>query len=1209
MKSKIVLIIFGFFAMLLGGVASANGKGFGENGLECPMHNIDENHKLIDTYKTRRWSDRFVIYNNTPLCENQVLRLATVYFPEVTYSWYNPKGEFIGAAYLLDLPPKQISGYYKLEICHPVWGTYKDSCFVFITPLPAPPALIEKMRVCEGKTVTLEVNGAQKLSQYFWTLPNLTKKQGAKYELKNISLSSTGSYKCYAIEKGCTSMPAQILLEVLPIPKITQINTPLSICEGENLNLSIQSAPEAHYYWLGPNGIETHIKANNFIKYNIDATYKGRHQLVAYLGQCTSSVHFFDLNVAPRPMAPVVIYSDSVVCLGNDFQARLLPKIGYSMFWQFKEDYFYSDTFLIKANQINEFPIRAFSVAEGCTSKPVELHPKVAPPLSLPHVIAQPIKCITRDTLKLEVKFPETDCSYYWNYNNLFFSEGTQLILGSDVLLKENLLLICQSKKQSCLSPPLRINLDSLLSENKIEIEGNFSLAVSDTLNIKVSAIPDRYSSSYYWEFPNKDLLIANEIVIPSIQKYQFGAYSVYRIEETCTTQFQRFFVTERPATALLTERANNRVAKYKKYLEEPLPIGLNYTLLSSVLEGSLRNLASNREASPNRIVHSPASFFETGSNSGSNIEAKRTKEAETQQKIQFASISIPSLPTRKPYIEFNSNTFLQQQEGAALQSNFFISEQFFANSQVNIIERQEVAEFAPHHLENILKPGTYCVGDTLVLDLPDLVAGEVFWQLPNGYNTREKRALFVLSDTSFSGVWLLTVLQVGKSQQFKKSVKVASLPTKPKVFDRGDFCLGGSFTLQARPVIQGYSYIWCGPNSERWIGPVANISKAANHHSGKYWLELKNEFGCSLKVEHNVVLNKDSLTVYTNQPVCPGKTIEISALYNEKAVYSWSGPYSFSSTDSRIVILNAQPGHSGEYVVYGRVGECEPVQRKVVVNVIPLPGVLEVEYAKPICLGKAANFRVSAMEGVNYRWLSPSGAIYEGNNIHIDKFTDSENGNWILEAHLGHCGNRDTVAIYGFDCRQPCSLPFGWVLQRIASNRAQVNWSPLQRYASCVVLSYGPRAVSPENWQKVNITFPVSSFIIPELASDVEYGVRMQVNCSNCSMDDGVRSIWSETFYFKTPPVVQNEMKESALSVFPENEKGSFVAFFSSKNEIPAKIVVKNILGKVIYQEQITTTIGFNKINIQLNGLLQGSAKVQLIINNQIHECYIGVH
>ncbi|MCS6903916.1 MAG: fibronectin type III domain-containing protein [Bacteroidia bacterium] len=1202
MKRIVAILIYWGFCIITGQTQASNkALIFASDTCNLLQENINNSSEFIEF---KRWTHRFAIYHNAPICENQVLRLATAYLPEVVYTWLDPKGRPIGSNYLVDLLPGQISGYYKLEVCHPILGSFVDSCYIRIIPLPQPPQVIEKLRVCEGETINLEVKEARKAAQYFWILPNLVKKKAPNLELKNITLNATGHYKCYAIEQGCTSMLSKVILEVLPVPQIIKVHVPSFLCEGQNLNLSFESIPSAQYLLITPDNQEVSIRANYFVKYNISLSMGGKYQLLATLGNCTSKVSTFDIKVLPRPLPPTVIYADTFLCEGGVFSAKLLPKPGYSYFWKVGDKYFFSDTILWKfgestnaSGEYASFSLAGYAHAEGCTSEPVFFKPPIISKPSIPEVRVQKnIRCWGKDSLYLGVHPAISHAEYFWYINDSIVSKGKEFSLASDIFLKKQFTLSCLAQVRTCTSYPKKVDLDTILPPPILSIK-SLSVSLGDTVYVRPIFSSSTSNVYFHWQFPNQDVLLAQELIIPDIQKENIGRYWVYNIDKTsgCTTQFQSFEVLENPNFIAKTFLQTKDFFQLD-ILEKPFLGGSNYNLLSSVLEGSLRS----------RYFHSARVGEGLKSNFYSSLNVQKNKNVSQENKnISFAfPTKLYPLQTLLPVPKLDS---------------IHIAPHFV---EVNVLppittshseETSSKDWLDSHKLELIMQAANFCDGERINLNIQELVPyeAEVLWQLPNGFTSREKKITIELIDSTFNGLWILNIFHTSGTRQFTKLVKVINRPDEPKIFEKGDFCVGGSIELQVKPVVPEYTYQWQLPYSKKVIvGPILQIAQVTSQHHGKYTLHIRNKAGCSVMISYNLNLYKDSLTVYTKQPVCPGNTIEMHAHYHEKALYSWSGPYNFSSTEASVRIFNANPGNSGEYEVYARIGECEPQVKKVNVTVLPLPKILEIAYAKPICLGNSVHFSIVPVEGVRYRWFLPSGRRMEGAQIYIDHFEQTDNGNWIIESYIGECSRRDTFSIWGFDCKNPCPLPVGWVLQKIFYNRAQVTWSSLQQHATCYILAYGPSSIDPENWQKVNITFPVNTFIIPDLLPEKEYGVQLQVNCTNCSHEDGIRSNWSPIFYFKTPPKSSTYSNVVQYSVFPEETKGAFSIFFSLEKEEVVTIKILDTQGPVLFQKQVNAIKGFNKMNIQLSTPSIRQAQIQLWINHQcIGECLVAIH
>ncbi len=120
------------------------------------------------------------------------------------------------------------------------------------------------------------------------------------------------------------------------------------------------------------------------------------------------------------------------------------------------------------------------------------------------------------------------------------------------------------------------------------------------------------------------------------------------------------------------------------------------------------------------------------------------------------------------------------------------------------------------------------------------------------------------------------------------------------------------------------------------------------------------------------------------NGPLCAGQTLNLQitgGLYNPNWGYEWSGPNNFTSTVQNPVINNAQPSHSGTYmlVVYD---QADPANTRdttyTTVQIDPLP-VLQVTFDDTVCVGASVAFNMNGtVPANNVRF----GFDLDGNNV-----------------------------------------------------------------------------------------------------------------------------------------------------------------------------------------------------------------------------------
>jgi uncharacterized repeat protein (TIGR01451 family) len=127
---------------------------------------------------------------------------------------------------------------------------------------------------------------------------------------------------------------------------------------------------------------------------------------------------------------------------------------------------------------------------------------------------------------------------------------------------------------------------------------------------------------------------------------------------------------------------------------------------------------------------------------------------------------------------------------------------------------------------------------------------------------------------------------------------------------------------------------------------PNRAYMKGAGLISGNYLISSSNPdafdaFGCPVRGTTSTTLVVGScpaLVVGSNSPVCGADTIKLTTVYSANAIYSWTGPNSFTSTLQNPIIPNATAAMAGVYTVvisFSGVACTQSASTTVVVNVI----------------------------------------------------------------------------------------------------------------------------------------------------------------------------------------------------------------------------------------------------------------------------------
>ena len=89
-----------------------------------------------------------------------------------------------------------------------------------------------------------------------------------------------------------------------------------------------------------------------------------------------------------------------------------------------------------------------------------------------------------------------------------------------------------------------------------------------------------------------------------------------------------------------------------------------------------------------------------------------------------------------------------------------------------------------------------------------------------------------------------------------------------------------------------------------------------------------------------------------SNSPVCAGSALNLTASTIAGAIYSWSGPNSFTSSTQNPTIASATAANAGKYYVKATVAGCGSATDSILVVVNPLPAISSVTFTSPTSCG-----------------------------------------------------------------------------------------------------------------------------------------------------------------------------------------------------------------------------------------------------------------
>ncbi|GIV42683.1 MAG: hypothetical protein KatS3mg034_1993 [Vicingaceae bacterium] len=265
--------------------------------------------------------------SNSPICEGQTLNLSVNTTSGATYSWSGPNG-FTSTQQNPSIAnaTTTASGIYTVTVTGPNGCSNSGSVSVTVNPLPTVTAS-SNSPICEGQTLNLSVNTTSGAT-YSWSGPNGFTSTQQNPSITNATTTASGTYTVTVTGANGCSNSGSVSVTVNPLPTVTaSSNSP--ICEGQTLNLSVNTTSGATYSWNGPNGF-TSTQQNPSIA-NATTTASGTYTVtVTGPNGCSNSG---SVSVTVNPLPTVTASSNSPICEGQTLNLSVNTTSGATYSW------------------------------------------------------------------------------------------------------------------------------------------------------------------------------------------------------------------------------------------------------------------------------------------------------------------------------------------------------------------------------------------------------------------------------------------------------------------------------------------------------------------------------------------------------------------------------------------------------------------------------------------------------------------------------------------------------------------------------------------------------------------------------------------------------------------------------------------------------------------------------------------------------------
>jgi Domain of unknown function DUF11/Ig-like domain CHU_C associated len=270
---------------------------------------------------------------------------------------------------------------------------------------------------------------------------------------------------------------------------------------------------------------------------------------------------------------------------------------------------------------------------------------------------------------------------------------------------------------------------------------------------------------------------------------------------------------------------------------------------------------------------------------------------------------------------------------------------------------------------------GPYCENATVQLNAATVAGASYTWTGPNGFTSNLQNPTLTATAAAAGTYTVFATVGACNSASSATTVVVTAPPATPAASNGGPYCEGATIQLNAS-TIPGAAYTWSGPNGFTSTDQNPTLTAAAAA-SGTYTVFATVNGCASASSNTTVTVNAAALAPAASNggPYCEGSSIQLFATTVAGALYSWTGPNGFTSSDQNPVIPNANAAtHSGVYNVTATVNGCTSPAGSTSVTVntaTPTPGASN---GGPYCEGATIQLSAATITDASYAWTGPNG-------------------------------------------------------------------------------------------------------------------------------------------------------------------------------------------------------------------------------------------
>jgi hypothetical protein len=783
--------------------------------------------------------------NNGPVCAGQTLQLTSGPVAGATYEWSGPQG------FTSTLQNPTISGISTAQ-----GGTYNlvvrlgtcTSTTARTTVQVRPSADVEiftNAPLCTGQSLAINatpIAGAV----YRWVGPNNFVSDQREVTIASANTIHSGTYSLSVILGGCTTQKtASIIVASAPQTPIVTNSGP--VCSDATATLSTNLQSGAAYYWTGPSGFSAQGREVVLSGFELKA---GRYEVVAVIGNCTSSVGVTELTVIQRPTAVAASSNHPFYCTGDTAVLTVISPVGFHYLWQGPGG-FSSTARTVQLNNITANALGSYSVvaiAGRCTSEAATVSVQVNPRPVITGVAGNTLVC---EGASLQLAANEiVGASYWWVGPNGFSATASQINVPNMTLASAGEYRVT-AISQGCSSAWQATTVSLRRAPTRAETPSNVTLCEGGDL--RLTAIGEA-GARFLWSGPQGFSSTLQNPIVPGVNAQNSGTYSVWVVVNGCTSQpsFSQVFV--QPIPNLGPASSNSPVCEGGSLqLSASFLAGASYYwtgpsgFTSTLFNPVLNNVTSAQAGRYNVVAIVNGCTSQTRIVTASILPAPGVISANNSGPIcaggtlQLSSAFVPgaSYVWSGPGGYFSAEQNPVISNATTAQSGVYSVTAVVGSCSSSIATTRVTVNPTPGVISAGYN-GPICEGEILNLTASFVPTAQYQWYGPNGYTSRAQNPQLSGASIRESGTYSV-VAWIGNCSSQMSVVNVVVSPAPPLLTagSSSPVCEGQTLSLFATP-IPGAQYFWKGPDgfSSNEQAPILTEMDAAK--AGVYEVSVK---------------------------------------------------------------------------------------------------------------------------------------------------------------------------------------------------------------------------------------------------------------------------------------------------------------------------------------------------------------------------------